>query len=81
MNKKLLTALALNTLAAVYGEAASGAVNTDRLSDSIIKNINTGSVTIMPNGSDTIDGQVSLAISTQYTSYTIISNGDCWYII
>ena len=46
-----------------------------------IKNINTGSVTIMPNGSDTIDGQVSLAISTQYTSYTIISNGDCWYII
>ncbi|HUC87733.1 MAG TPA: hypothetical protein VMR95_01110 [Candidatus Binatia bacterium] len=40
---------------------------------------NTCSVTC--SGSDTIDGQASISIPTQYLSMTLISNGSAWYII
>jgi hypothetical protein len=33
------------------------------------------------SGGDTIDGQTSIAITVQYTSLTLVSNGSAWYII
>ena len=36
---------------------------------------------IARSGSDTIDGQTSVSLDTQYTSLTIISDGSAWYII
>ena len=39
------------------------------------------SCTIARSGSDTIDGQTSIAINVQYTSLTVVSNGSAWYII
>lgn len=38
-------------------------------------------VTIDPNGSETIDGDTTLAISLQYQSRGFISDGSAWYII
>lgn len=46
-----------------------------------IKNINTGAITIDGNSSETIDGATTKLIPTQYTSYTIQSNGTSWDII
>ena len=37
-------------------------------------------VTVDPNGSDTIDGGLTAVINYQYTSVTIVSNGSTWYI-
>ena|ERR1700722_9246192 len=37
-------------------------------------------VTVDPNGSDTIDGGLTAVINNQYTSVTIVSNGATWYI-
>lgn len=33
------------------------------------------------SGSDTIDGQTSISLDTQYTSLTLVSDGSAWYII
>jgi hypothetical protein len=33
------------------------------------------------SGSDTIDGQTSITVGSQYDSYTVVSNGTLWYII
>ncbi len=45
----------------------------------IIKNINTGSVIIDGNGSDTIDGSLTKSLTSQYQSITIIAQGGKWY--
>ena len=37
--------------------------------------------TIACSGSDTLDGQSSLAVSVQYTSLTVVTDGNAWYII
>ena len=44
VNKKILTILALNTLAALPGEAASGKIKNDidKMYNNIIKNLQTG---------------------------------------
>jgi hypothetical protein len=46
-----------------------------------IKNINTGTVTIDGNGSETIDGSTTTALETKYSSITIVSNGTGWVIV
>jgi hypothetical protein len=33
------------------------------------------------SGSDTIDGQVSMSLDTQYMSLTVVSDGNAWYVI
>jgi hypothetical protein len=38
-------------------------------------------VSIARSGSDTIDGQTSVTVASQYDSYTVVSNGTLWYII
>ena len=43
---------------------------------------NTGNIlTIKPNGSETIDGESTLLINTQYTAATIHCDGANWFII
>ena len=37
-------------------------------------------ITVTPNGSETIDGNASIAINTQYESYRLSSDGSNWYI-
>jgi len=46
-----------------------------------IKNIGTGTVTINPDGAETIDGAASHALSTQYESVRIVCDGTEWWII
>jgi hypothetical protein len=46
-----------------------------------IKNINTGYVSIIPNGSDTIDGQANLVIQYQYSAAGLISTSTGWAIV
>ena len=48
-----------------------------------IKKVDSSSnaITIEPSGSATIDGQTNLDITTQYDSYTVISDGSSWWII
>ena len=46
-----------------------------------IDSVTTNAVTIQRAGSDTIDGSTSVAISVQYLSITLVSNGSNWYII
>jgi len=41
----------------------------------------TNTVTLQPNGTDTIDGSTNKIISSQYTSVTIQSNGSGWFIL
>lgn len=36
-------------------------------------------VTLLPNGSETIDGSVSVVLSYQYETVTVISDGTNWY--
>jgi hypothetical protein len=36
---------------------------------------------IMRSGSDTIDGQTSMNLDTQYMSLTVVSDGSAWYVI
>jgi hypothetical protein len=36
---------------------------------------------IARSGSDTIDGQTSISLDLQYTSLTLVSDGNLWYII
>ncbi len=48
----------------------------------VIKQLaSSGTVTITPSGSETIDGAGSKAISTQYQSMTLQSDGSNWFVI
>lgn len=38
-------------------------------------------VTVAPDGAETIDGEATLVIGTQYDSYTLVSDGSNWMII
>ena len=38
-------------------------------------------ITITPNGGDTIDGALTLVISTDKASYTLVKNGANWDIV
>ena len=46
-----------------------------------IKNIGTGTITVDPNENETIDGDLTIAIDTQYECISIISDGSNWFII
>jgi len=46
-----------------------------------IKNRSTNTVTIDPNGSETIDGASTFSLSTQEASVTLITDGSSWFII
>lgn len=45
----------------------------------LIKNSGTGVITVDPNGSQTIDGQLTILL-TQYDAVTVVSNGANWMI-
>jgi len=47
----------------------------------VIKNINTGTVTIQPSGTATIDGRPNFILNTKNQSVTIVSDKTNWYII
>lgn len=47
----------------------------------VIKNFSSGTITVDPFSTQTIDGANSLSFSTQYTSYTIVSDGANWMIV
>lgn len=47
----------------------------------VVKNSGAGTITIDGNASETIDGATTQAISVQYKSFTIQSNGANWIII
>lgn len=53
--------------------------NTGRIL--IIKNSGTGTITVDPNGTQTIDGATTQSLSTQYSRVHIISDGANWKII
>jgi hypothetical protein len=46
-----------------------------------IKNRSTNTITIDPNGSETIDGSATFDLSTQEASVTLITDGSNWFII
>jgi hypothetical protein len=46
-----------------------------------IKNVGTGSVTLDPNASETIDGSTTLIINTQYDAVKILCDGIDWWIM
>jgi len=46
-----------------------------------IKNASANTITIDPNGTETIDGASTFALSTQYASVTIVTDGSNWFII
>ena len=46
-----------------------------------IKNRSTNTLTIDPNGSETIDGSATFAIASQEASVTLITDGSNWFII
>lgn len=45
-----------------------------------VKNINVGTVTITPDGAETIDGAASKEIATQYTTVVLIPKDGNWYL-
>jgi hypothetical protein len=47
----------------------------------VIKNINTGTVTIQPSGAATIDGGLNFILNTKNQSVTIVSDKDDWHIV
>jgi len=48
----------------------------------IIKNdSSTNTVTVSPNGSETIDGESSYLMTAQFEGATMISDGTNWYVI
>ena len=53
--------------------------NTGRIL--IIKNSGTGTITVDPNGSQTIDGATTYSLATQYATVQIVSDGTNWKII
>jgi hypothetical protein len=46
-----------------------------------IKNIDVGVITIDGNGSETIDGALTYALTNQWDSITLVSNGTGWFIL
>ena len=46
-----------------------------------IKNNNTGTITIDANGSELIDGNLSVYSLTKYTSYELLCDGTGWSIL
>ena len=46
-----------------------------------IKNRSANTITINPNGSETIDGAATFALNTQEASITLITDGSNWFII
>jgi hypothetical protein len=46
-----------------------------------IKNNSANTITVDPNLSETIDGSLTFALSTQYASLTIVTDGSNWFII
>lgn len=55
--------------------AATGKEATIKKTDS---SVNT--VTVLPNGSETIDGDASVIISYQYTAVKLLSDGSNWHM-
>lgn len=47
----------------------------------VVKNTGTGTITIDGSGSETIDGATTKALSTQWSTARIISNGTAWFVI
>jgi len=47
----------------------------------VIKNVGTGTITVDGNGSQTIDGATTKALSSQYDVVEIVSDGANWHII
>lgn len=45
------------------------------------KTVAANTVTLDADGSETIDGATTLAWSTQWVCYTILSDGAAWYIV
>lgn len=73
----------------VYCNAASGVFNVNLMATSSIPgkvytfkklDSSANAVTILPNGSDTIEATASYSLTGQYTSLTIGNNGLHWYI-
>jgi hypothetical protein len=46
-----------------------------------IKNRSTNTITIDPNGAETVDGAATFALSVQEASVTLITDGSNWFII
>ena len=46
-----------------------------------IKNASANTITIDPNSTETIDGASTFALSTQYASVTLVTDGSNWFII
>ena len=46
-----------------------------------VKNIGTGVITVDGNGSQTIDGALTYALTNQWDSITLVSNGTGWFIL
>jgi hypothetical protein len=46
-----------------------------------IKNLSTNTITIDPNSTETVDGSATFALSSQYSSVTVICDGSNWFII
>jgi hypothetical protein len=74
----------------VFANAASGAVTITLPTASAnagyrfyVKRTDSSgnSCSVVRSGSDTIDGQTSVALDTQYMSLTLVSDGSGWYII
>jgi len=65
------------TLPAVAtADAAAGRVVTIMKVDAAV-----GTATINPDGSETINGAATVALSTQYHYRTLVSNGTEWFVI
>ena len=46
-----------------------------------IKDSGSGSASILPNASETIDGASSISLATAYKSATVVSDGTNWFVI
>jgi hypothetical protein len=66
--------LANGTFTATLPAAATGKIV-------MIKNIGTGTVTVVGNGGDTIDGAANYILYHRYETATVVSNGSNWFII
>lgn len=67
-----------NSASALTVTLPAAASNSGRVY--VIKNINTGTVTVDGNASETIDGDTTYAL-TQYQSIKILCNGSNWFIV
>ena len=47
----------------------------------VVKNSGTGTTTVDPAGTETIDGALTVALATQYQSIMVMSNGANWIVI